>query len=598
MNMKEALRSAHLFSKKESVSSLSTIWGEQLDPSHVLEEYPRPQLVRDSYINLNGYWDYTIYCANKKHPEEMHGRILVPFSPEAPLSGVHYQLQPKDLLICQRMLPNLERPFDKARCILHFGAVDQFCHVYLNETLITTHLGGYLPFSVDITDYLEAENNLLSLHIQDDSDTSYQSVGKQKLKRGGMFYTAQSGIWQTVWLEWVPPVYISDLKITPHLDKETIQVCVGLNSPGIKCCGCVSVACYVYKADGSMVSKSICTNSSNGICQYSCYCDVDDPHPWTPDDPYLYTIKITAGSDEVTSYFAMRHFSVEKDTKGFPRFCLNHEPLFLKGVLDQGYWPDGLYTAPSDDALIYDIQTMKNLGFNLLRKHAKIEPARWYYHCDRIGMIVWQDIVNGGHYSAPIMTWLPTLFPMLRTKLTDKLHFLLGRRSANGREQFTQECRNTIQALQSFPCISTWGIFNEGWGQFDSKRLTKLFHQLDPSRLIDTASGWFDRGQGDFKSEHIYFTKQYVVPDERAYIISEFGGYACPILGHLSTNKIHGYKIYKNLSDFQKAYHHLINNEITPLIEEGLCGAIYTQVSDIEDEINGILTYDRKVCKL
>lgn len=598
MNVIDALRNVHLFQKKEIPATLSTIWGEKLDPEHVLEEYPRPQMVRQNYINLNGYWDYKIINHDKVNPYEIHGKILVPFSPEAPLSGVQHQLKPKELLIYERILPKLERPFDDAHCILHFGAVDQLCHIYVNGTLAMTHLGGYLPFSLDITEYLTSEDNRLSVYVEDVSDVSFHSVGKQKLKRGGMFYTAQSGIWQTIWMEWVPKVHISNFKIVPNIDKETIHVTVHLNAPRKNICGNASVTCYVYDKDEQLISKSVCTNSSNGICKYSCYCDVDNMHLWTPDDPYLYTLKITTGEDEVTGYFAMRDFSIEHDEKGLPRFCLNHEPLFLKGVLDQGYWPDGLYTAPADEALIFDIQTMKNLGFNMLRKHAKIEPARWYYHCDRLGMIVWQDMVNGGGYNAPLMTWLPTVFPKLRTTFPDWIYPLLGRRTSDSRKEFISECKQTVRALGCFPCISTWVIFNEGWGQFDSKKMTKLIGELDSMRTIDSASGWFDKGYGDFKSEHIYFKKQYVVPDPRCYVISEFGGYACPVKGHMTTTSVHGYKVFKTIPEFQKAYHALILNEIEPLKEQGLCGTVYTQVSDIEDEINGILTYDRKICKL
>ena len=600
MNLKAALRSAHLFAKKEAPAPLSTVWGEHLDPEHILEEYPRPQLVRNSYINLNGFWNYKILKKDKNKISELQGKILVPFSPEAPLSGVNHQLLPSETLICERKLPKLQSPGEGYHCILHFGAVDQLCQVFVNGTLLTTHVGGYLPFSIDITSHLHKEDNLLTVQIEDYSDHSFQSVGKQKLKRGGMFYTAQSGIWQTVWMEWVPPVYITDLEISPLFDKETIQVSVTLNSARLNrcCCSSLSVVCNVYDAENAPVSKSVCTNSSNGLCQFSCYCDINNMHPWSPDDPYLYTLKVYAGEDEVTGYFAMRTFTIEKDDDGISRFCLNHEPLFLNGVLDQGYWPDGLYTAPSDEALIYDIQSMKKLGFNMLRKHAKIESARWYYHCDRLGMIVWQDMVNGGGYSAPLMTWLPTVWSGFRTKFSDKLYPLLGRKSSCGREQFIQECRGTVRALHAFPCISTWVIFNEGWGQFDSRKLTKMFRELDSMRLIDSASGWFDKGYGDFKSEHNYFSKQYVISDKRAYVISEFGGYACPVKKHLSTSHIYGYRIHKSLSDFQTAYQKLMKSEVEPLIAKGLCGTVYTQVSDIEDEVNGILTYDRKVCKL
>lgn len=595
MNLLSALRSVHLFSKKEVLTPLMTKWGEQLDSAHVLEEYPRPQMVRNSYLNLNGYWDYAI-TSERKRPNQSDGKILVPFSPEATLSGVGRQLKPDEKLICERTLPVTELPTDGSRCILHFGAVDQFAKVYVNGHLAVSHIGGYLPFSADITDFIKEGDNLLSVHIEDRSDTSYHSFGKQRLKRGGMFYTAQSGIWQTVWMEWVPETYITKLTITPQYDKETVHVCVHLNHP--LSIGNDAATCHVLDADGRIVSKGTFTNHSDSLCEYSCYCDVNDMHSWTPDTPYLYTLSVHAGADEVTGYFAMRIFSTEPDENGILRFCLNHKPLFLNGVLDQGYWPDGLYTAPSDEAFIFDIQMMKDLGFNMLRKHAKIEPARWYYHCDRLGMIVWQDMVNGGGYRAPFMTWIPAVVPSFKIHFSDKLYPLLCRKNVHGREEFIRECREAVAALGCFPCISTWVIFNEGWGQFDSKKLTKMFRELDPSRLIDSASGWFDRKQGDFKSEHNYFDKQFIVPDERAFIISEYGGYACPVKEHVSTKTVYGYKVCLTTDSFQKAFHKLMAEEIEPLKEKGLCGAVYTQVSDIEDEINGLMTYDRKVCKL
>lgn len=597
MNLLSAIKSVRIISRKKALASLTTRWGEQLDPTHVLEEYPRPQMVRDNYVNLNGYWNYAISSSSNR-PSGYDGRILVPFSPEAPLSGVNRQLQPKERLICDRELSISVLPKDGSRCILHFGAVDQFARVFVNGHLVTSHIGGYLPFSADVTNYLIEGRNQLSVHIEDRSDTSYHSFGKQKLKPGGMFYTAQSGIWQTVWMEWVPRIYITDLELTPHYDKETVHVSLHLNRPLPVSTGCDAVTCHVLDAEGRIVSKGICTNHSDSLTEYSCYCDINHMQVWTPDSPYLYHIKIVAGGDEVTGYFAMRTFSIEPDKDGIPRFCLNHEPLFLNGVLDQGYWPDGLYTAPSDDALIFDIKTMKELGFNMIRKHVKVECARWYYHCDRLGMIVWQDMVSGGGYQAPFMTWLPALLPSFKIHFSDRLYFLLCRKNPHGREEFIRECKETVAALSCFPCISTWVIFNEGWGQFDSRKLTKMFRELDETRLIDSASGWFDRKQGDFKSEHNYFDKQFVVPGKRAFVISEYGGYACHIKGHSSTNSVYGYKICPTMDAFRDAFHKLLKEEIEPLKEKGLCGAVYTQLSDIEEEVNGLLTYDRKVCKL
>lgn len=597
MNLLSAIRSVHLFSKKEVLQSLTTPWGEKLDPQHVLTEYPRPQMVRDSYLNLNGYWNCTVTSTSKR-TQKYDGRILVPFSPEASLSGVNYQLKPDEVLIYERTLPVRTLPRNGERCILHFGAVDQFARIYINGQTAGSHVGGYLPFSMDITDFLKDGENRLMVRVEDRSDTAYHSFGKQRLKRGGMFYTAQSGIWQTVWMEWVPAIYITDLRLTPNYDKETVHVSLRLNKPLPVCHEENAVVCRVFDPDDNMISRGVCTNHSDSLCDYSCYCDVNHMRPWTPDSPSLYTIRISVGEDDVTGYFAMRTYTIEPDEKGIPRFCLNHEPLFLNGILDQGYWPDGLYTAPSDEALKFDIQTMKNLGFNMIRKHVKIEPARWYYHCDRSGMIVWQDMVNGGAYHAPFMTWIPAVLPSFKIHFSDRLYPLLGRKNVHGREEFIQECRDTVQSLRCFPCISTWVIFNEGWGQFDSKKLTEMFRELDETRLIDSASGWFDRGHGDFKSEHNYFDKQFVLPDKRAFVISEYGGFACQIKDHISTKTVYGYKICPTLDSFQKSFAGLMEEEIEPLKEKGLCGAVYTQLSDIEDETNGLLTYDRKVCKL
>lgn len=596
MNLLSKLKAMRLIHKKEQFFSQTTVWGESLDPEHVLEEYPRPQMVRSNYLNLNGLWKYRILSASDKK-EIQSGQILVPFSPEAPLSGVDFKILPKHLLLYERSI-HTTCPAEGYRCILHFGAVDQSAHIYVNGHSVKLHHGGYLPFSADITDFMENGSANLAVLVQDVSDTSYHSTGKQKLKRGGIFYTAQSGIWQSVWLEWVPKVHIIDVNVTPNYDHETVHISLRLNQPLTSCHLGQKVYCHILDANGNYLTKGTFTNHSNNLCNYSCYCDIDDMHSWTPDTPYLYQYKIFVCADEVSGYFAMRHYSIENDENGVPRFCLNHTPFYLNGVLDQGYWPDGLYTAPSDEALIFDIRSMKDLGFNMLRKHAKVECARWYYHCDRLGMIVFQDMVNGGGYSAPLMSWLPTVSYTAQTHVSDKIHFLLKRRSRHGRDEFIQECHDTVETLKNFPCISTWVLFNEGWGQFDSAKLTESIRKQDPERLIDSASGWFDQGVGDFKSLHNYFSTQYIVKDERACIISELGGYSCRIKGHLNTGTGYGYKNFSNTSKLNQAYKKLYREEIEPLKEFGLCGTVYTQLSDIEDETNGIFTYDRKICKL
>lgn len=584
MNIINALRSVSLFHKKEPLNALLTPWGEHLDPNHVLSEYPRPQMVRDSYICLNGLWEYAI-TRSAVCPKRFDGRILVPFSPESRLSGVSRQLMPDEFLWYKKKLPIHKLP-EGMRCILHFGAVDQCAAVFINGRRVLRHVGGYWPFEADITPYLKGRSDYLHVCVQDYSDTSWHSRGKQKLKRGGMFYTAQSGIWQTVWLEWVPDLYIQSLQIRPDYDKRTVQIHVqSRKRPD-------SRLTYEIYAESRLIYRL--TTSSDTVSL-----PVSELHSWTPDTPFLYDLKVKLGYDCVQSYFGMRTLTVEPDAQQIPRICLNHRPLYMHGVLDQGYWPDGLYTAPSDEAMIFDIQKMKDLGFNMIRKHLKIEPARWYYHCDRLGMIVWQDMVNGGTaYYTPFVTWLPALFTSMKSSVSDTHHRLFSRKELSGRREWLRECQKTITYLSHFCSISTWVIFNEGWGQFNAKQVTAYVRRFDKSRLIDAASGWFDQGCGDFKSEHNYFDKLQIIADKRPFVLSEYGGYAFRVSGHSSVKKIYGYKIYKNAGSFRKDFYSLMTKSVYPLIEKGLCATVYTQLSDVEEEVNGLLTYDRKICKL
>lgn len=620
MDLFNAVKTVNFFSKKEALTPLFTPWGETLlrkleknphrNPAEfVLPEYPRPQMQRSDFLSLNGYWKYAI-CPDASHPAAFDGRILVPFSPEALLSGVGRQLRPDEYLWYERTLSISELPHKK-RAILHFGAADQYAVVYINGKCVRKHLGGYLPFEVDITDYLHAGKNRLSVCVRDLSDTSWHSRGKQRLKRGGMFYTAQSGIWQTVWMEWVSDLYIRNTYISCDYDAKQFTVLVTLNkplesfstadgSPGAKE---PSAFCTLLDVNKRPLTEAslLCVSeaASSIIANYTCTFTLENPTDWTPEHPYLYYFEIKAGTDCVLSYSAMRCFAVEKNKNGIPLFCLNHKPCFLNGVLDQGYWPDGLYTAPSDEAFIYDISKMKELGFNMIRKHIKIEAARWYYHCDRLGMIVWQDMVNGGSsYLTPFVTWMPTLFPATTQLVDDTRSHLLSRKSRKGRTEWKLECDRTIEHLRCFPCISTWVPFNEGWGQFDSCSITDFIHAKDPERTVDSASGWFDQGAGEFHSIHNYFDRQYATLSERACAITEYGGYACKTAGHISVKKSYGYKTFENSDAFQQAYKKLMKEEILPLKEQGLSAAVYTQLSDVEEEVNGILTYDRRVCKL
>lgn len=597
MRIRDALANIHKEHNKDVLNRLYTTWGEKLDRNHVWEEYPRPQMKREQYQTLHGEWEYAIVPTDKEIAFQSQGRILVPFSPEALLSGVERQLKPGEYLWYQKELTfsakELERKAKRERCILRFDAVDQQAVVYINGYEVCTHYGGYLPFSTDITDYVLEQACTLQVRVQDDSDTSYHTRGKQTLKRGGMFYTAQSGIWQSVWYEWVPENYIEDYKITPDYDKASVDiVCyskqkIGSISVDVK----EASVCYdveqVQKDQGYVTTVRLFF--ADGKFQ-----------AWSPEHPYLYEFLLQADSDRIEGYFAMRKFTVEKDKEGIPRFCLNHEPYFLNGVLDQGYWSDGLMTAPCDEAFVFDIELCKKLGFNMIRKHIKIEPLRWYYHCDHLGMIVWQDMVNGGTtYNMPWVCYMPTALPILGKKIKDTMYPIFSRKSEEGRRLWEEECKGTIDHLYNVPSISTWVPFNEAWGQFDAARIAKEVKEQDPSRTVDHASGWFDQKAGDFNSVHNYFhTLKVEKDDKRAFVISEYGGYACNIKGHSSVDRIFGYKKYDSITEVAEAFRSLIKEQIYPLQEQGLSGAVYTQLSDVEEEVNGLVTYDRKIIKM
>jgi len=587
MDIKNMLKSANIKKESKKTHQLYTVWGENLDPEKVLVEYPRPQLRREDYTNLNGYWSYAFTKAEDEKPAEWDGTILVPFSPESALSGVNRQLKPDEALWYERAFwPDA---CDDERVILHFGAVDQRCEVYINKKRAGSHLGGYLSFDLDITEFVTPGENLLTVKVRDVSDTSYHSRGKQRLKSGGIFYTAQSGIWQTVWLEKVPHNYIRNLWITPRYDEDAVEISVEMRKSGSK-------AAYPIRVEAKAKDQVIFRGEFD---EDTFVIPVRDKISWSPENPFLYDLTVTVGEDKVESYFAMRCFTKEDDEQGIPRLCLNHKPYFMNGVLDQGYWPDGLMTAPSDEALIYDIETMKSLGFNLLRKHCKLEPMRWYYHCDRLGMIVWQDMLNGGSdYHMWAITYLPTVLPKLRIK--DNHYRLFSRQDAEGREEWRRECEATIRQLYNCPCIGSWVVFNEAWGQFDANEGTELVRALDKTRLIDQASGWYDQKGGDIYSVHNYFRKQKVERDPygRAFVISEYGGYAWCVPGHSFSEGVFGYRNYTDQDSLDAGYRKLLDAEVFPLVEKGLSAAVYTQVSDIEEEVNGLLTYDRKLVKV
>lgn len=597
MRIKDALANIHKEHVDDTLIPLYTTWGENLDRDNVWQEYPRPQMQREHYQMLHGEWDYAIVPMSEDYQFESQGKILVPFSPETLLSGVERQLQPNEYLWYQRTLSftedECERKEKKEHCILHFDAMDQQAVVYINGREVVRHYGGYLPFAVDITEYVSAEPCVLQVRVQDDSDTSYHTRGKQTLKRGGMFYTAQSGIWQSVWYEWVPGNYIEDYKITPDYDNAYVKLEIfskeKFETVGLE----MEDADVTYEIEGMEKEDGYLTTVTLQLANNSF-------ESWSPENPHLYYFTLKAGEDSIRSYFAMRAFTIEKDEKGVPRFCLNHKPYFLNGLLDQGYWPDGLLTAPCDEAFIFDIELAKKLGFNMIRKHIKIEPLRWYYHCDRLGMVVWQDMVNGGTtYNMPWVCYMPTALPFLGRKIKDNMYYQFSRKSEEGRKLWEEECKGTIDHLYNVPSISTWVPFNEAWGQFDAARIADEVKAKDPTRTVDHASGWFDQKAGDFNSVHNYFRKLKVEKDgKRAFVISEYGGYACHIKGHSSVERIFGYKKYDTTEEVSKAFKQLIEEQVYPLVEKGLSGAVYTQLSDIEEEVNGLVTYDRKVVKM
>ena len=583
MNIGEAIKTLFYRKNKKMKNRLTTSYGEKIDPEHVLDEYPRPQLKRDSFINLNGYWRYAI-SDSKDRPQKFDGIILVPYSPESILSGVERQLKPSQYLFYERYIDFDEIPQHK-KLILHFGAVDQKCSVWWNGRCVKNHTGGYLPFSIDVTEKVE-KHNILLVRVSDATDMSYHARGKQKLDSGGMFYTAQSGIWQTVWCEWVPDNYITDIKITPKLDEKKVILKIYTRYPVIKK---ITVSVLGIKI------KEVHSNEKTVVIDFD---DCTDICEWTPEKPFLYNLYIEAGDDRVESYFAMRKYSVGPDKNGRPCLYLNNHPYYMHGILDQGYYSDGLMTPPSYDIIREDIDAVKKLGFNMVRKHIKIEPLVYYYICDVKGMIVWQDMVNGGgRYNIFLFTILPTVIPAVRRFVDDRKYDIFGRNSYKGRREWITECRDTIKHLYNCPCIGMWILFNEGWGQFDSAKITLMVKKMDRTRLVDSASGWIDKGCSDVKSDHVYFEKIKVKRDKRPYVCSEYGGYAYYVKGHSYSDRIYGYKTCASPWEFRMAYKRL-QSEIEKLKEKGLVADVYTQLSDVEDEVNGILTYDRKINKL
>lgn len=564
---------------KPAGDKIMTEWGENIDPNNVLPEYPRPQLVRGEWINLNGLWDYAIKPANEEMPEIFDGKILVPFAVESALSGVGKSVGKDDALWYSREF-KLPKEWKNSRIRLNFGAVDWKAEVYVDDKFVGEHKGGYAPFAFDITDSLsKKKTHKLVVKVTDGTDSAFQPRGKQVANPNGIWYTAVTGIWQTVWMEPVNEVVVESYSAKADIEKSILNV--RAIARGAK----VGDDCLI-----ELIENGEVISSANGA---DVILNVENPKLWSPDSPHLYDLRITISRngeilDQVMGYAAMREISVVVDKKGYKRMALNGEPLFQYGTLDQGWWPDGLYTAPTDEALKFDIEKTKEFGFNMIRKHVKVEPARWYWHCDRIGMLVWQDMPNihdnslgkwgRRHYDEGIDTPVPNEW----------------------KDNYCQEWKEIIQTNEVFPSIVMWVPFNEAWGQFNTEEIVQYTKFLDDTRLVNYASGGnFVRCSGDVLDLHNYPNPaMYLFDKDYVNVMGEYGGIGFPVEGHLwQTDKNWGYIQYKSADEVADTYEEYAN-ELIGFVKKGFSGAIYTQTTDVEGEVNGLMTYDRKVIKL
>ena len=553
-----------------------------MDSAMPWPEYPRPQMTRGRWLNLNGPWEYALTARDAPLPERFDGEILVPFAIESTLSGVGEAPGP-DRTLWYRRTFDMPSEWREDRLLLHFGAVDWHARVYMNGQLAGEHKGGYTPFSFDVTELLaDGETQELTVSAWDPTDTWTQARGKQVSEPSGIWYTSVTGIWQTVWAEPVPAASIASIDVRPDRPGGAAQVSVDTRG---ECGGC-TVRLGAYR-EGSKVAEAA------GEPGEPLRLAVPDPQLWTPDQPNLYDLDVTlerdgARLDRVGSYFAIRDFALGKDSRGFTRLMLNGEPLFLFGPLDQGWWPDGLYTAPTDEALRYDIEVTKTLGFNVARKHVKVEPARWYYHCDRLGLLVWQDMPNGNLRRGTEGN--------LRVRPNDAED---ADRPEDSAAQFEAELAELVDAFSFFPSIVMWVPFNEGWGQYDVARIDGWLRERDPTRLVNATSGWTDRGIGDVYDAHMYpGPGMERVPAERATLLGEFGGLGWPVDGHLwwTDKRNWGYRTYFSREELNAKYDEVLSNLVGPRAL-GLAAAIYTQTTDVEGEVNGLMTYDRELVK-
>lgn len=545
-------------------TNLTTSYMEKMDRNMPWADYPRPSMVRESYICLNGKWDF---CENTSEQSgEFNESILVPFCPESPASGIERNMTDDTVLHYRRNF-TIPDGFNKGRIILHFGAVDNICDVYVNGIHAVYHDGGYLPFRADISDMLVEGENELYVRVRDDLSGLYP-YGKQRRDRGGMWYTPISGIWQTVWLESVPIKYIESIKITPTAENVKIKVTGGDLKKMITLEGGA-----IYEFEGKEITISPI-----------------DKHLWTPEDPYLYHFTLECGEDKIESYFALREIGIKK-VGGIPRITLNGKPYLFNGLLDQGYYPDGIFLPATPYGFEEDIVRIKKMGFNMLRKHIKVEPEIFYNLCDRLGVVVFQDMVNNSDYSFFIDTALPTVG-------FKRLPILFRHKDKREREIFTRDMYKTMDHLHFFPSVMYYTVFNEGWGQFCADKMYDAAKAYDPTRIIDATSGWFWRKRSDVDSRHVYFKKvKRGRLGKNPIVISEFGGYAHRVDGHLFGEGNYGYNTYDSREEFEKLFNKLYLEEIKPLISQGICALVYTQVSDVEDETNGLITYDRRIVK-
>ena len=552
---------------------LKTRWAKDVSPANAHPEYPRPQMVREEWLNLNGLWDLA-FTAKDAMRATFDAQILVPFPVESALSGVMRPVSENDRIWYRRTF-NLPAKWHGKRLLLHFGAVDFETTVWVNSKQVGQHRGGYDGFTFDVTDAINplGENELV-VAVWDPTDAGTQPRGKQVRKPHGIWYTSTSGIWQTVWLEPVNAAYITDLKITPDVDAGTVTI----SSSTTPTLGVCMVEATIHEGRKVVYTASI--NAGGRLTM-----PIKNARLWSPEDPHLYSLTVTlklgnSVLDRIESYFGMRKISLGKDQKGFTRMMLNNKPYFQIGPLDQGFWPDGIYTAPTDEALRYDIEMTKKLGMNMARKHVKIEPDRWYYWCDKLGLLVWQDMPSGdkyiGHNGKDI------------------------ERSPESAKQFGQELTALVQGRVNHPCIVMWVPYNEGWGQWDTAGVVAMIKKLDPTRLVDNASGWADRSVGDVNDMHKYPGPGAPEPEtERATVLGEFGGLGLPVRGHTwQGEKNWGYRSFTEAAALTTAYIELIA-KLYPLIEEkGLSAAVYTQTTDVEIEVNGLMTYDREMVKM